>query len=615
MGKTIRHYFSKSAACGLALFLCVCFAAGSAALASAAARPAAYAEALGQALTAMEGGKHGDALPALKTALGQDRNEPLGLIALGTLYLHTGSPTRAAAEFSRARSLAPTEPLAAWGAALTLLAQNNRDAALTAFSGFAPDALPAAPLLTTYTRLLQGDVGGAKARVADVTVDEPNLLRLEIAAIAALRGGDPARGEALLNALLARPKMDRLSEDRALVLPFLPNVAAEAGAPVLKSALGFPAPIGGAPLSGRVTLTPGNDLPGGVAFATYVLEGGGFTATTNYPPFTTDWNTARLPNGLYTLRVTLHDDYRRVVRETSRTLTLANPNAPPSRRLSASQSKSARARLHALLMPRPSRKAAYFALAERAAARGDSEAALRHIESVVAIDPLYQNARASLRKYHLSVLGPREGIWKAATSQKIVALTFDDGPNPLPHRTPALLDALQSVKATGTFFVVGIRAEQAPELLRRMDADGHEIANHSYSHPNLTLMNAVGVERELGRTSVIVRNAIGKRPRFYRPPGGNFNRDVVSSAEALGMSGAYWTVDAVAYEQDNGSPARLTKYVLQNVRPGAIILLHNAPGITIAAIPDIVRGLRAKGYTLVTMSELVRRTKVPVAKR
>jgi peptidoglycan-N-acetylglucosamine deacetylase len=397
--------------------------------------------------------------------------------------------------------------------------------------------------------------------------------------------------------------MDRLAEDRALILSFEADTPAQGGAPALPSALGFPA-ASGKKLAGTVTLSA-DSLPAATSYVTYSVDGGRFSATTNYSPFNTQWNTVRLPNGLYTLRITAYDAQARALRQSARTIELSNPGATRSPRLTEEQAGEIRARLLALLTPRPSRKAAHFALAERAAQRGDSEAARKHIESVVAIDPLFRNARSSLRRFNLAVLGPRDGIWRARTEEKLVALTFDDGPHS--RRTPALLEALAAAGARATFFVVGVRVEESPELLRRMTDEGHEVANHSYSHQNLSLIRATEVERELCRTSVLILRATGKRPRFYRPPGGNFNTGVREAAEALGMAGAYWTVDAIQYE-NAGSPKALARFVVQETRPGAIILLHNAPDATIAAIPEMVRGLRARGYTLVTMSELVRRS-------
>ena len=227
----------------------------------------------------------------------------------------------------------------------------------------------------------------------------------------------------------------------------------------------------------------------------------------------------------------------RVLLDLRRTYTVKNANAPRSQALSEQEKQEMHRRLLALLTPRASRKAAWFALYEQARLRGDEPTALADLEAVVAIDSTFQSAGAALRDYRRDNSGP-VSWWQGATTEKIVALTFDDGPNPLPTRTPALLDALKREDIRATFFVVGARAEQCTDILRRMDTDGHEIADHSYSHPNLTFLDPAAVERELGRTSVIIRQATGKRPRFYRPPGGNYNRAVTESADALGMAGS-----------------------------------------------------------------------------
>ena len=114
--------------------------------------------------------------------------------------------------------------------------------------------------------------------------------------------------------------------------------------------------------------------------------------------------------------------------------------------------------------------------------------ALARIESVVAIDPQFRSAYASLKEYNKKYVGMGNGYWRGQTSEKLIALTLDDGPNPLKYRTPALLDMLRTLQVKATFFIVGARAEANPDLIQRMDAEGHEIANHSYSHPNLTFL-------------------------------------------------------------------------------------------------------------------------------
>ncbi|MBC7806683.1 MAG: polysaccharide deacetylase family protein [Akkermansiaceae bacterium] len=575
-----------------------------------------YADSLALAISRMETERHKDALKPLKAALTLDRNDPLGVLTLATLYLHSGSSERAAKEFARVRQLAPNEPLAVFGAALADLSAGRKAQAGTTLAGIRASAVPSAPLLADYVRLMSGDASRLSGEYANIAPEEPDLLRLEIAAFIALRAKNMPRAEMLLSALLKRPQMKRLQEDTALVLPFDSVILAQGCAGTLPTALGFPEPIQNErPLSGHVSFSP----PAGIStqaigYVAFTVDGGHFSASTNYPPFAADWNTLRVPNGDYTLRTQVFDRGQQLIKETARTVTVRNAGSTAtSNRLSDPERAEMRRRLLVLLTPRPSRKAAHFALAERAVAKGDSATALSHIESVVAIDPDFRDARASLRTFNRQVAGPCEGIWKGQTTERIVALTFDDGPKPEANRTPALLNALKKENALATFFVVGKMVEKSPELVTRMFDEGHEIANHSFSHPNLTYLSASAVERELCRTSVAVRDLTGVRPRFYRPPGGNFNTQTVDAARALGLAGAYWTLDAIRLETAPLPPAQLTKYVLQNVRPGSIVLLHNAPENTVAAVPDIVRGLRERGYKIVTLSELVKRSK-PIVK-
>ncbi len=151
--------------------------------------------------------------------------------------------------------------------------------------------------------------------------------------------------------------------------------------------------------------------------------------------------------------------------------------------------------------------------------------------------------------------------------------------------------------------MVGSRAEQAPDLLRRMTARGDEVENHSYTHPNMNLVIPSVAEEEMLRTSVLIQAMTGRQPRFFRPPGGNADGAVQRLARSYGLGLAYWTVDAL-HAEDVGSPSGLVQYVMQHVRPGAIVLLHNGPDVTAAAIPSLVAALRAHGYSLVTLSKI-----------
>jgi peptidoglycan/xylan/chitin deacetylase (PgdA/CDA1 family) len=339
------------------------------------------------------------------------------------------------------------------------------------------------------------------------------------------------------------------------------------------------------------------------------VDGGALNAMTNIPPYIVDWNTTRLPNGVYTLRITTYDGSQREIATTARTIRLANNNAPTeSGRLSDEEKATLRSDLTTLLTPQPSRKAVRYLLAERAIARKATNDALTHMEAVVAMDPQFKGAFHTLRRYHDATGDVAPSLWKASVTEKAVALTFDDGPKP--DGTPQLLDRLKELGIVGTFFIVGAQAEQNPGLLKRIFAEGHEIGNHSFTHPNLTYLPPIAVQRELCRTSALVRQLTGKAPRFYRPPGGNFNGAVAECAEALGMGGGYWTIDVYKFEKEPFGPKDVINFTLPKVRPGSIVLMHNGPKQTTDALPTIVKSLREKGYRFVTMTELARLTKI-----
>jgi peptidoglycan/xylan/chitin deacetylase (PgdA/CDA1 family) len=569
-----------------------------------------FAQYLNQALTAMESGLHGQALAPLRAGLLRAPNDALGGVTLGTLYLHAGSPVRAERAFGRVLRLAPDDALSAWGLCLARMARGGRPATVPSLAAlsvrFPRETLPDAFLLHTYLRLLDGDTTGVSALTETVTGDEPNLLRLQIAGFAALKTAQFGRGEVLLTALLDRPEMRRLEEDRALILPFLPELPAQGMAPALPYAFDLPEPKATASVSGTITLTPPEPLPRSTTAVSYSIEGAnGYAASTNVPPFLTEWNAPRYPNGTYTIRSVALDSNGATVAQQVRTVTIANTGAPATLVLTPPEEQNVTARLLRLLTPHPSRKAAHFALAERATAKGDGKAALEHMEAVVAIDPLYRNARASIARYNAAVVGACPAVWRGGEKGRLVALTFDDGPKP--GSTPALLQALKEAEVPATFFVVGAQAELHPDLITQIAQHGHELANHSYSHPNLTFLDGVTVLRELCRTSAFLREVTGKRPRFYRPPGGNANAQTGQLAESLGLAGAYWTVDGLKWERPPFTPQILARRVLEGVKPGAVILLHNAPQNTIEAVPLIVAGLRTQGYECVTMTDLVRR--------
>jgi peptidoglycan/xylan/chitin deacetylase (PgdA/CDA1 family) len=184
--------------------------------------------------------------------------------------------------------------------------------------------------------------------------------------------------------------------------------------------------------------------------------------------------------------------------------------------------------------------------------------------------------------------------------QACVALTFDDGPV---AQTTELLDIFARKGAKATFFVVGSNAANHPEILRRMVAEGHVVANHTMDHAQLTRLSADAVRKELTRANDQIRNATGQTPTLVRPPYGATNATVRSVASGLGMSQIMWNVDPEDWKDKNAATVR--SRVLANTGRGDIVLSHAIHPTTRAAYAGIIDGLRAKGYVLVTIPELL----------
>lgn len=183
-----------------------------------------------------------------------------------------------------------------------------------------------------------------------------------------------------------------------------------------------------------------------------------------------------------------------------------------------------------------------------------------------------------------------------------IAMTFDDGPDP--ERTPKLLDMLKERGIKATFYVVGRNAAEYPDILKRMDAEGHEIGNHSWSHPALTKLGANGVASQLNQTSDAIERAIGKRPATMRPPYGATNTALNKRINnEFGMKVILWSVDPLDWRYRNST--RVMNQIVQNTRPGGIVLAHDIHATTVAAMPGTFDALLAKGFKFVTVSELL----------
>lgn len=191
---------------------------------------------------------------------------------------------------------------------------------------------------------------------------------------------------------------------------------------------------------------------------------------------------------------------------------------------------------------------------------------------------------------------------RGAPQLKEVALTFDDGPHPA--YTPQILAILQAYNVKATFFVVGERAEQYPELIRDEAAGGHEIGNHTYHHVNLTKVTPAEAETEIKACGEVVRAITGKSPHLFRPPGGDYSSQTAVEAEALGYTTVLWTDDPGDFKHPGDQV--IMDRTIDHLCPGAVILLHDGIHQTIDILPSLIEQIRAKGYRIVTVDQLIR---------
>ncbi|HEM9252323.1 TPA: polysaccharide deacetylase family protein [Streptococcus agalactiae] len=178
-----------------------------------------------------------------------------------------------------------------------------------------------------------------------------------------------------------------------------------------------------------------------------------------------------------------------------------------------------------------------------------------------------------------------------------VALTFDDGPNE--KTTPKALEILKRYNAKATFFVMGQSAVGHTDILKRMHAEGHEIGNHTWDHPNLTKLPAEKIKEEIHKTNDLIMKATGQKPVYLRPPYGATNATVKT---VTGLKEMLWSVDIEDWKNHN-TQAMMTN-IKKQLRPGGVILMHDIHQTSIDALPTIMDYLITQGYYFVTVGEL-----------
>ncbi|MFJ7406145.1 MULTISPECIES: polysaccharide deacetylase family protein [unclassified Lysinibacillus] len=184
---------------------------------------------------------------------------------------------------------------------------------------------------------------------------------------------------------------------------------------------------------------------------------------------------------------------------------------------------------------------------------------------------------------------------------KYIALTFDDGPSS--KVTPRVLQTLKQHDAKATFFMLGNRVEMYPNIAAQVAAEGHEIANHTFSHPNLKKLTHKEMIEEIDKTNNIIEMATGITSTLFRPPYGVYNQDILNYTTSNNYTTILWSVDSLDWKSRN--PITIKKEILSNVTNRSVVLMHDIHTATAEALPELLMSLKKEGYEFVTVSELL----------
>ena len=185
------------------------------------------------------------------------------------------------------------------------------------------------------------------------------------------------------------------------------------------------------------------------------------------------------------------------------------------------------------------------------------------------------------------------------TGNKVIALTFDDGPGPY---TAHLLDILDQYSAKATFFLIGSKVSGQASVVRSIQARGHQLGNHSWSHPELPKLSVDQIAGEIDRTNEAIKQATGVKPSILRPPYGAANGVVLEQLRLRGMSSILWSVDTRDWADRNSQI--VCSRAVAGARPGAVILMHDIHQTSVNAVPCILSSLKQQGYSFVTIQRL-----------
>ncbi len=192
-------------------------------------------------------------------------------------------------------------------------------------------------------------------------------------------------------------------------------------------------------------------------------------------------------------------------------------------------------------------------------------------------------------------------IYRVDTDKKQVAISFDAAWGN--EQTETLLDTLDEYKVKTTFFLVGDWVDKYPESVKDIAERGHDVGNHSNTHPHMTQMSTADMCGEIEACNEKIKNITGNAPTLFRAPYGDYNNDVVKSVNGCDMYCVQWDVDSLDWKDP--TPEQITQRILDNIQNGSIVLMHNGATNTPEALPKVIEGIRDAGYEIVPISEIL----------
>jgi len=570
---------------------------------------------------------------ALAPVIGLESSAPMALAARGTLELLEGKSGVAEMTFRRALEDNPRQLAALWGLSLSLLVRNRvfeATAMIDRAALVAPDD-PRVKTLQAYVYTLLGryaDATQAGKEALEAGDQSPFLM----AVLAQVHYNLGYTAKALLFGQRASELyngMDFLNQDKPLRLPLTmiitdtPDVLTSlpARAVAVPDSIDLPlpkveqpaerkapfqvvAPRAGSTVHGLQRIQAAYRGNREIKFVVFLVDQVMRGMTTELP-YHFMWDADAAPASEHQLTVRAYD-YRGVAIEED-TITVIGRNGEAQPPQPASDREIwLQQRIMNLTLPTPAPLSLFTQMGAWYRERGETAKATAAFEKAAALDARVEGVLTSLvnlyqeNGLHTLVVGGE--VTRGPAGAKRVALTFDDGPTPL--YTPNILSELKRFNAHCTFFLVGRMVRQYPDLALDILAHGHELANHTYTHPNLTKLTQHEIIAEVLRTRTVMKDITGRQTHLFRPPGGNIDPFVKRQLLALDYTIVYWDINAGEYV--NFAPAEQAAQIMSKVQPGSIILLHN--GLvdgTLNILGPLLTALSRQGYTCVTVSELL----------